>query len=64
MAATQAFLRYILQARKTLKEIEKAVDEHLGYIGDDINWGHVGDAAHVVEGLDEVLQFINGTEEK
>jgi len=41
--------------RERMEKLNELVNDHLGYSPDDINWGHVGSAAHLIEKLDNIL---------
>ena len=49
------FISKIEEARSALSEIEEALDDHLGFAPEEINWGHVGDARWITERLGEIM---------
>ena len=61
--ALDRFIDRVCEIRTTLEAIQKAADEHFGWTPDEIHWGHVGSAGHVLEGLKEILEFVNGSAE-
>ncbi|MFN6251723.1 MAG: hypothetical protein ACK4Y5_06550 [Acetobacteraceae bacterium] len=42
--------------RERLAKLNALVDDNLGYNPDEINWSHVGSAAHLIEKLDNILE--------
>jgi len=48
------FLGTITEINERLAELKAFADDHMGYNPDEINWGHVGSAAHFLKGLTEL----------
>lgn len=63
MANDQALERFVINHADNLAKVEdlrQRLNAYIdGYDPDDINWGHVGDMAHVNEKLAEILEFLN-----
>ena len=58
MNATEKFIEHCSNAQQIANEITALCNDHLGYEPDEINWGHVGDAARVSRLLSEILESI------
>ena len=59
---TQALTHYIdnlQQATEAAARIFQWLDDNGETAPDDINWGHVGEAAHVAETLKSLVNFID-----
>jgi len=48
------------EIERKLKAVDRAIEAHRAAAGDGLNWGHVGDLAHVVELLEQVERFLGG----
>jgi hypothetical protein len=58
--ALDEFMKTIQDIRGFSSLIRKKADNHFDTNPDRVNWSHVGDARHVKEMLQEVLNFIEG----
>ncbi|MCL2093803.1 MAG: hypothetical protein FWH12_06375 [Treponema sp.] len=56
--ALNAFIGKIAEASEKAGTLSDFIQNHLGYSPEEVNWGHVGDAGHVLEQLDEILNFL------
>ena len=56
--ALAAFVGEIEKAHYLLSKINEALDNHMEVSPEDINWGQVGSAQHMVELLGEIAEFI------
>ena len=56
--ALSAFIGKIAEAKEKIEALGDFVENHMGYSPDEVNWAHVGDAGHVLEQLDEILNFL------
>jgi hypothetical protein len=61
--ALSAFLAAMGGVNEQLERLQAAADDHLGNGPDEIRWGHVGSANHLLELLTEAADFICGTAE-
>ena len=57
--ARDAFIDRIASARELLTLLTHHVDDHLGLTPEEIHWGHVGDAGHLVELIKEAARGCN-----
>jgi len=58
--ALGAFMAKIAEAQTLLAELQTHVDDHMGSSPDEINYGHVGSAAYMVEKLTELTDWALG----
>lgn len=56
--AQQQFTAHCATAQAMADEIAIICGNHFDINPDDIHWGHVGDAAHLVQKLSEILAAI------
>jgi len=61
--ALDAFIGKIAEIADRLELLRWFADNHGGYNPDEVNWGHVGSAAHVVEQLEELIDFLGITKQ-
>jgi hypothetical protein len=54
--AMNAFMLRYACIRDKLERLQALADDHFGFVPDDINWGHVGDASSVDDALGEILE--------
>ena len=57
----RAFYKFVentIEINKKLEAIGHCVDNHFDCEPNEINWSHVGDTGHVIELLDEVINFL------
>ena len=57
--ATEAFISRMNEAREALAKVQSLLADNLGVAPEAIHWGHVGDAAHIAEKLQEIAEFIS-----
>lgn len=65
--ATQAYKEHVERARRNLKRITEGLGNHIARTGTTpagphearVDWGDVGDLAHLNELLEEAARFIN-----
>lgn len=53
--ALDKFMGQICEINERLSELQKFADDHMGYLPDEINWGHVGTAGWFLEKLTELM---------
>ena len=53
-----AFISHIDTAQNLLEELREYFDNHMDASPEDVRWGHVGSAAHVIGQLQEIQQFL------
>ena len=46
------------EARELLAMIQAELDDHTNVDPERVNWGHVGDAGHVLESLRDIARFM------
>jgi hypothetical protein len=56
--ALNAFIGKIGEISEKLELLRGYVDNHMECDPEDVNWGHVGSAGHVLEQLDEIIEFL------
>jgi hypothetical protein len=56
--ALNAFIGKIVEISERLELLRGYVDNHMECDSEDVNWGHVGSAGHVLEQLDELIEFL------
>jgi hypothetical protein len=61
--AVAAFIGHIAKARDYVETIQQALDDHFDTLPEKVDWGNVGDAAHVADLLRQAAQFITGDDE-
>jgi hypothetical protein len=54
-AAKGSFAFRMAEIRERMEKLNELVNDHLGYNPDEINWGHVGSAAHLAGQLNAIL---------
>jgi len=59
--ALDAFIGKIAEINDKVELLRWFVDNHGGYDPETVTWGHVGSAAHVVEQLGEIIDFLGIT---
>ena len=57
--ARDAFLHNVGSARELLAMLTRHVEDHMGVDPEELHWGHVGDASHLVELLKEAARGCN-----
>ena len=58
--ALNRFVGIVGEIRTALDAISEATDDHFDVLPSEVHWGHVGDAARTLEGLQEILAAIRG----
>jgi len=56
--ALVAFINHMGTAQNLLEELREYFNNHMEIRPEDVRWGHVGNAAHVIEQLQEIKQFL------
>lgn len=56
--ALDAYIATIAEINAKLATLTEQADNHLGHSPEEINWGHVGSAKHVLEQLAEITEFL------
>lgn len=56
--ALNAYIATIAEIKAKLDALTEQADDHLGHSPEEINWGHVGTAKHVLEQLNEITEFL------
>jgi len=59
--ALNAFIGRIVEINEKVETLRWFADNHMEIDPEEVNWGHVGSAAHVVELLDEIINFLGIT---
>jgi len=59
--ALNAFIGKIGVINERLETLRLYVDDHMECDPDEVHWGHVGSAGHVLEQLDELVNFLGIT---
>ena len=59
--ALNTFIGKIGEINEKLETLRWYVDNHMESDPGDVNWGHVGSAAHVIEELDDLINFLGIT---
>ena len=57
-----AFISHMDTAQNLLEELQEYLNNHMDTRPEDVRWGHVGSAAHVIEQLQEIKQFLGLTQ--
>lgn len=57
--AQETFVHHVASARELLTMLRRHLDDHMDVSPDELNWGHVGDAARLVEVLKEAARGCN-----
>ena len=57
--ARETFSHHVASACELVTMLHRHLDDHMGIGPDEINWGHVGDAARLVEALKEAARGCN-----
>jgi len=60
--AVDAFVDRVHEIRELLDIIRAAADEHFEVDPENVNWGHVGNVAHIASELRDVVAFIRNEE--
>jgi hypothetical protein len=60
--ATDAFVARVNEIRELLGVIVEATENHFEVDPENVNWGHVGDAAHIASELRDLVAFIRNEE--
>lgn len=55
--ALDAYMTTVAEIDSVLAAIKDKVSDHFGVLPEKINWGHVGSAQHVLELLQEIVEF-------
>ena len=55
--ALHEFMAKIAEAKTLLDELQAHVDDHMEVSSDDVNWGDVGSAGHLVQQLTELTDW-------
>ena len=55
--ALDAYMTTVAEIDSALTTIKDKVSDHFGVLPEEINWGHVGSAQHVLELLQEIVEF-------
>jgi mRNA-degrading endonuclease HigB of HigAB toxin-antitoxin module len=58
--ALQEFMAKMAEAKTLLDELQAHVDDHMGASPEDVNYGHVGSAGHLVHQLTELTDWALG----
>lgn len=56
--ALNAYIATIAEINVKLAALTEQANNHLGHSPEEINWGHVGSAKHVLEQLAEITEFL------
>ena len=56
--ALNAFIEKIGKINERLETLRSYVDNHMECNPEEVNWGDVGSASHVLEQLDELISFL------
>lgn len=56
--ALDAYIATIAEINAKLATLTEQADNHLGHTSEEINWGHVGTAKHVLKQLAEITEFL------
>lgn len=63
--AVDSYIGSIAEIAALLDELKShVVDDHMGISPEDVNWGHVGSANHLLEMLNEAAAFAGIRAEK
>ena len=52
--ALTEFMLHIAEISERLTELKEFADEHMSYLPEEINWGHVGKAGYFLKRLNEL----------
>ncbi len=55
--ALDAYIETLTQIEEQLTWLREQADNHFGHSPEEINWGHVGSAQHILELLTEAADF-------
>ena len=55
--ALDAYMTTVAEIDSALTTIKDKVSDQFGVLPGEINWGHVGSAQHVLELLQEIVEF-------
>ena len=56
--ALDAFIGKVAEINKKLELLRGFMENHMDCDPEEVNWGHVGSAGHVVEELDNLINFL------
>jgi hypothetical protein len=56
--ALGAFIEKIGKINARIEALKNLAENHMNYEPETVNWGHVGSAAHVLEQLSEITDFL------
>lgn len=56
--ALNAYITAIAEIKAKLATLTEQANDHLGHRPEEINWGHVGTAQHVLTQLTEITEFL------
>lgn len=56
--ALNAYIATIAEIKSKLDALTEKAYDHLGHSPEEINWGHVGTAKHILEQLTEITEFL------
>jgi hypothetical protein len=56
--ALARFVGVVAEIQAALTGIREAADDHFGVRPEEVHWAHVGDAARIRDGLNEILAII------
>lgn len=56
--ALDAYIKHMGKAEELLERLTQFVDDMGDVMPDDVNWTHVGDAAHMVGCLEQLADFV------
>ena len=62
--AVNAFMLRVMEAQEKIEVLKAYFENHMEENPEEINWGHVGNAAHAVEQLNEIINFLGITKVK
>ena len=57
-SAVNAFIARVMEAQEKIEVLKAYFENHMEENPEEINWGHVGSAAHSVELLNELTEFL------
>lgn len=55
--AVQEFMVAVNAINDKLEKLGEYMDDHMGASPEEINWGHVGSANHILELLNDITEF-------
>lgn len=57
--ALAVFIANVERANHALSHIQDALDDHLGFVPEDIHWSHAGDATWIADKLTEIVEGLS-----